>query len=1648
VYRPRIELLEARLAPAGLNLVGNWNGAPGIYSDVWGSGHFAYIGHLDEQGVDIVDISNPARPVLASIFTGTGDNAIRKIEVVNNTAFFASNRPHGGVYVVDVHDAYHPLQLAYLTSAQGGADRVHSIGVGGGFLYEADGTTSTIPVFDISNPAHPVFVRDLVSPSGQPVHEVTPQNGRLYAAMLSIPGFTDIWDVSNVGNTSMPVPLLSEFNSGWSGHTAWPTTDGNYVSVSHEIYGGTTQMYDIHNLSNPTLVSTIPDQPRNQAASEDEQMIVGNLLSIAWYQAGARVYDVSDPANPVLVGNYDTYPGPVTGRVQGNWGVFAFPGNTLLLAADLTYGLFIFSYPTISIHGQVFQDTNGTGVLAAGDSGLQGRTVYLDTNNNGVLDAGEQTTTTDANGNYSFTNLPPAAYRVREVTPAGWVQTTPNPPAISAALNGTNVSGVNFGSFQQASLSGLVFNDANRNGTQDPGEAGLPGQTVFLDQNNDGVLGNNTTTVVSADVPKPGPEQGDITSSLFVNGMLGPISHISVNLNITHTSDSDLVLTLVSPSGTQVQLINERGGSGQNFTGTVLDDSAATSIASGTAPFTGSFQPEQPLAAINGQDPNGVWTLRYSDLNQLNSGTIQAWSLTFTTPEPSTQTDGNGNFSFTNLPPGTYTVRVVVAAGQVQTTSNPAPIAVTSGGNVTGVTFGVGPSGALTSRTTNGSTQQIPSGQGPHRSLTGLSNAAQLSQPLSDINPGPGDSFPRGFVNINGQIFFAASDGAAHGRELWKTDGTASGKVMVSDINPGPNGSYPYFLTNVSGTLFFAANDGTHGFELWESNGTAAGIFMVKDIKPGLPNPYPHSSYPQNLTNLNGTLFFFANDGTHGNVLWESNGTATGTQLVAGVGSPQPQGDTYSYPSNPYAMVNVNGILFFDGSSGANGHELWRSDGTRAGTRIVADIDPGARSSYPKGLTNINGSLFFQATDGVHGYELWASNGTAAGTAMVEDINVGPMGAYPHALTNVNGTLFFDATDGTNGFQLWQSNGTAVGTQMVADLGSAGTSSDPSLLTNVNGTLFFAATDSVNGQALWRSDGTAAGTQLVKPINTGAYSANIAGLTNVYGSLFFSANDGSHGPELWRSDGTPAGTTLIQDINPGPQGSYPLYLTNIGGVLYFCATDGVHGLEPWTWRMASSTTVSSSPNPSVLSQAVTFTATLAAGIAGAGTPTGAVDFQEGGTDLTPGGVPVVAGQATFSTTALSAGSHTITALYSGDGNFMSSTGDDSLNPQVVNLAQTHTTITGVTPSAAVNGQLVTFTATVADASPGFTPTGTLTFTDGSTTLGTSTLSSGGSAIFSTSSLMTGPHAIVATYGGDGNFIGSASAPFSKPIGKAGSNSVVTLSPATTVFGQSVTFTATITALAPGSGTPTGSVIFKDASTVLGTATLDASAHATFTTSALAVGGHAINATYTGDNHFVTSGQSLAVGDTVTRDPAQMGLIASASPSVVGQTITLTAILRAVAPGSGVPTGTVTFKDTFGPGTVTQTTTLGTVTLAASGPNSAVATLAVSTLARGAHSLSAFYGGDADFGSSQYTGYGQVVKAAPTAAAATGLSTVRLFTDTHSATTTPPTRLQSNNSPSLSAAHLDGFFASIGLRNMPHRLAGALKRHSMTMEEGL
>ncbi len=343
----------------------------------------------------------------------------------------------------------------------------------------------------------------------------------------------------------------------------------------------------------------------------------------------------------------------------------------------------------------------------------------------------------------------------------------------------------------------------------------------------------------------------------------------------------------------------------------------------------------------------------------------------------------------------------------------------------------------------------------------------------------------------------------------------------------------------------------------------AADFQLLKDVNS---RPGTSGSSPSSLTNVNGTLYFTANDGTNGNELWKSDGTNAGTTLVKNI-----RGG--SSGSSPSSLINVNGTLYFTANDGTNGVELWKSNGTRTGTVLVKNIRSGSSGSSPSSLTNVNGTLYFTANDGTNGVELWKSNGTVAGTVLVKNIRNGSSDSSPSELSNVDGRLYFTANDGTNGVELWKSDGTVTGTVLVKDIQNGSSGSSPSSLTNVNGTLYFYAYDNTHGGELWKSDGTSTGTVLVKDILSGSSGSSPSSLANVNGTLYFEAYDDTHGGELWKSDGTTAGTVMVKDIGQGsyivyyeiyPGSSFPSQLTNVNGRLYFSGQPAQYRHALWT----------------------------------------------------------------------------------------------------------------------------------------------------------------------------------------------------------------------------------------------------------------------------------------------------------------------------------------------------------------------------------------------------------------------------------------------------------------------------------------------------
>jgi len=394
---------------------------------------------------------------------------------------------------------------------------------------------------------------------------------------------------------------------------------------------------------------------------------------------------------------------------------------------------------------------------------------------------------------------------------------------------------------------------------------------------------------------------------------------------------------------------------------------------------------------------------------------------------------------------------------------------------------------------------------------------------------------------------------------------------------------------------------------------------------------------------------------------------------------------------------------------------------------------------------------------------------------------------------------------------------------------------------------------------------------------------------------------------------------------------------------------------------STSASLSASDDSITAGKSVTFTATVTGVGAGVALPTGTVTFKDGTTVL---GTATLSGtnsgmQAVFTTSALASGTHSITAVYGGDSTFAGST-----SPVLVETVAVDSTNTTLSSSAlaALPGQSVTFTATVTGADDG-TPTGTVTFEDGSTVLGTATLSaatSGAQATFTTSTLASGLHSISAVYSGDSTYTGSSSAALGELVEQVGSFAELSSSANPVTAGQAVTFTATISGTAGQA--PTGTVTFKDGSTVLGTATLSAitadtadlwSAQATFTTSTLATGMHTIQAIYSGDSGYLGSSASLSQNvSSSTATASTTTLSSSATAALPGQAVTFTTTIT--GSGGGTPTGTVTFHDG---GTV-----LGTATLSAIS-SGAQATFTISTLTNGTHIITAVYSGDSTYAGS-------------------------------------------------------------------------------------
>jgi ELWxxDGT repeat protein len=469
---------------------------------------------------------------------------------------------------------------------------------------------------------------------------------------------------------------------------------------------------------------------------------------------------------------------------------------------------------------------------------------------------------------------------------------------------------------------------------------------------------------------------------------------------------------------------------------------------------------------------------------------------------------------------------------------------------------------------------------------------------VKDIIPGTGSSYPEDLTFSNGKLLFKATDNN-HGTELFLSDGTDAGTTLVKDINLNGDGSNAGFLYKGVGALesnvLFNAFTPDLGGELYKSDGTTAGTVLLNDIWTG-----PNWSFP-NAFQFKNDVSYFIDDDAINTAIYKTNGTTAGLQRVVayidrsiyyvvnfivtdngGIFYILGNKNTGGYELWHSDGTNASGIMlssslyyndyvvtvgntgYFVAGDFDHGYELWKSDGSIAGTKLVKDINVGYNGSYPYSLFVYKKDVYFGAYDGFGlNYALWKSDGTEKGTVKLKDItpatffeNFADPASQVFCVSN--NTLYFTATDfNTYGAELWKTNGTEAGTKLVKDINPY-YSSNPSDLTDVNGTLFFTADDGVHGTELWSTSGTEKSTKLVKDI-TPDYGSDLYNLCSAGGKLYF-INRSTNPKTLWSSDGTTANTNQVNDVVVNGLSDIS-HLTHAGNKLFFGGYSLQYGAE-------------------------------------------------------------------------------------------------------------------------------------------------------------------------------------------------------------------------------------------------------------------------------------------------------------------------------------------------------------------------------------------------------------------------------------------------------------------------------------------------------
>ena len=397
---------------------------------------------------------------------------------------------------------------------------------------------------------------------------------------------------------------------------------------------------------------------------------------------------------------------------------------------------------------------------------------------------------------------------------------------------------------------------------------------------------------------------------------------------------------------------------------------------------------------------------------------------------------------------------------------------------------------------------------------------------VADLEPGPGSSGPHALSSVGSALYFGTSP-----RGVWRSDGSAAGTTRVAtDISVAetPYQLTPAFVGTGAAAIFIGAND--DGMAFWRTGGTPA---VTRKLAPvtSLHEYVSDVSLLGDSTAAYATLARWTSTGEVFREVW---------RVTDAIAQRLEQTDSqYGWYGNN--LLVSAGRAFYASWRIGSGPELWIADA--AGTHMVADTAP-ASSAWPWQL-RAGGSTLFLIADANHdpvtpSYgEIWKSDGTKDGTRMVKDMTPGLPGSSFENLVAAPGRLYFTRSP----TELWTSDGTPDGTTRIAadtrgDIGLAGS------------TLFFSRMEG-SSWALWKTDGTPGGTVRVKALPTAVWQSPAWNFTAVGDRLYFNACTAEHGCEPWMTDGTDAGTRMVADVAPGPASSWAWSFTALKSEVFF-----------------------------------------------------------------------------------------------------------------------------------------------------------------------------------------------------------------------------------------------------------------------------------------------------------------------------------------------------------------------------------------------------------------------------------------------------------------------------------------------------------------